>query len=59
MGNKSLIREEKPKGALIHSPSHTKIFVYENIGWFKRLMLKWCFGLKYESFKVKKFKIEL
>lgn len=24
-----------------------EISVYEPIGWFKRLMLRWCFGLEY------------
>ena len=34
-------------GYLEHEPTKAQIAVYSKIGWFKRLMLKWCFGLKY------------
>lgn len=36
-----------PIGHLKHEPTGAQISVYSKIGWFKRLMLKWCFGLKY------------
>ena len=44
-------RIEQPKvfGFLIHEETKTKIAVYKPIGWFKRAMIKWCFGLKYEK----------
>ena len=35
-------------GYLHHKPTHTNIAVYQHIGWFQRLMIRWCFGLKYE-----------
>lgn len=35
-------------GYLRHEPTHTKIAVYQHIGWFQRLMIRWCFGLEYE-----------
>lgn len=38
----------KPIGRLIHIPTHHAIAVYKPISRFKALMLKWCFGLKYE-----------
>lgn len=34
---------------LRHEPTRTNIYIYESIGWFKRLMLNWCFGLKYRK----------
>lgn len=34
---------------LIHPPTGYNVAVYEPIGWFKRMMIKWCFGLKYEK----------
>lgn len=39
----------KPIGRLIHEPTHSIIAVYKPISRFKRLMLRWCFGLKYEK----------
>ncbi len=35
-------------GYLHHKPTHNKIAVYQHIGWFQRLMIRWCFGLEYE-----------
>ena len=37
-------------GYLQHEETNTKIPVYVSIGLFKRLMLKWCFGLKYKKY---------
>lgn len=34
-------------GHLKHDPTKYQISVYSRIGWFKRLMLRWCFGLRY------------
>lgn len=34
-------------GHLEHEPTKYRISVYSKIGWFKRLMLRWCFGLRY------------
>lgn len=36
-----------PIDYLEHEPTKAQISVYSKIGWFKRLMLKWCFGLRY------------
>lgn len=41
--------EEKPIGYLLHEPTKTHIPVYKPISRFKALMIKWCFGLKYEK----------
>lgn len=38
---------EQPIGSLVHEPTRTHISVYKSIGWFKRKMIEWCFGLKY------------
>lgn len=34
-------------GHLEHEPTKVRFSVYSKIGWFKRLMLRWCFGLRY------------
>lgn len=39
----------KPIATLEHKPTMASISVYEPIGRFKRLMLKWCFGLEYRK----------
>ena len=39
-----------PVGFLRHEPTQVNIFVYKKIGWFKRLMIDWCFGLKYYEY---------
>lgn len=38
----------KPIGRLIHEPTRHTIAVYKPISRFKRLMLRWCFGVKFE-----------
>lgn len=43
------IKIMKPIGYLRHEPTHTSITVYKPISRFKALMLRWCFGLKYEK----------
>ena len=41
------IELDEPIGYLEQKSMKLSIAVYKPIGWFKRLMLKWCFGLKY------------
>lgn len=36
-------------GKLIHEPTGVEIKVYKPISRFKRLMLRWAFGLKFEK----------
>ena len=36
-------------GQLVHEPTMSRISVYKPISRFKRLMLRWCFGLKFEN----------
>jgi hypothetical protein len=36
-------------GQLIHEPTMSRIPVYKPISQFKRIMLRWAFGLKYEK----------
>lgn len=38
----------KPIGYLRHEPTGYSLAVYKPISRFKRLMLRWCFGLKFE-----------
>ena len=37
----------EPIGYLEHEPTHNKISVYSKIGLFKRIMIRYFFGLKY------------
>lgn len=37
----------EPIGGLIHEPTMITIHVYKKMNWFHKLMIKWCFGLKY------------
>ncbi len=43
------IKLPDPIGQLIHEPTMSRISVYNPISCFKRIMLRWCFGLKYEK----------
>ena len=43
------IKITTPVGYLEHKPTGSRISVYEPISRFKALMLRWCFGLKYEK----------
>lgn len=38
----------EPIGQLVHEPTMSRISVYKPISRFKRIMLRWAFGLKYE-----------
>lgn len=40
-----------PIGQFVHEPTGYQISVYKPISRFKRIMLKWAFGLKYERIK--------
>lgn len=39
----------EPCGSLYHEPTKCSLSCYKPIGWFKKLMLNWCFGLKYKK----------
>lgn len=43
------IKLPDPIGQLVHEPTMTRLSVYKPISRFKRLMLKVCFGLKFEK----------
>lgn len=43
------IKLPDPIGQLIHEPTMSGMSVYKPISRFKRIMLRWCFGLKYEK----------
>lgn len=43
------IKLPDPIGRLVHEPTMTRLSVYKPISRFKALMLKWCFGIKYEK----------
>lgn len=51
-GNESIeahILMPQPIGRLEHEPTGYSLAVYKPISRFKRLMLRWCFGLKFEK----------
>ena len=43
--------DQPPKmvAMLIHEPTKTSIPVFKPMNCFQRLMIKWCFGLKYQK----------
>lgn len=45
------IKIDEPIGYMEHKPTRTRINVYHSIGWFRRLMLRLCFGLEYNKIK--------
>lgn len=45
------IKLPDPIGQLIHEPTMSRISVYKPISRFKRIMLRWCFGLEYKPIK--------
>lgn len=47
----TLQKQKEPIGYLEHKPTHSSIPVYEKIGWFKRLLIDWCFELKYYEYE--------
>ena len=42
---------QEPIGYFDYKPTHYRINVYDKIGWFKRVMIKFCFGLEYIKYK--------
>ncbi|NDV63894.1 hypothetical protein D0T60_01345 [Bacteroides sp. 224] len=44
-----MIKQTKVLGHLVHEATKTKIAVYKPINRFRRLMIKWCFGFRYET----------
>nr|DAH35794.1 MAG TPA: hypothetical protein [Caudoviricetes sp.] len=34
---------------IVHEPTRTSIPVYDKIGFFQRIMIRMCFGLKYKK----------
>lgn len=44
-----LVEPRKPIGYLKHEPTGYSLAVYKPISRFKRLMLRWCFGVKFEK----------
>ena len=47
--NVATIKVTVPIGYLRHEPTGYSLAVYKPISRFKRLMLRWCFGLKFEK----------
>lgn len=45
----TFIQVEKPVAYLVHKATKSILPVYTPIGWFKRFMLRFCFGLKYNK----------
>ena len=41
------IEVEKPIAYIEHKPTKSRLSVYIPIGWFKRFMLRFCFGIEY------------
>lgn len=50
----SVFVERKPIGYLRHEPTGYSLAVYKPISRFHALMLRWCFGLKFEKIKASK-----
>lgn len=48
-GDRLTIKVPLAIGMLHHKYTKTSIMVYEEMGWFKKLMLRWCFGLEYRD----------
>ena len=43
------IKIDKPIGYFYHKPTKVNIAVYKPINWFRRMMIKMCFGLEYKE----------
>ena len=48
MDNRYYIEQPKAIAKLVHKSTQSIIPVYKPLNWFQRLMIRWCFGLKYE-----------
>lgn len=44
-----LVDPPKPVGYLRHEPTGSSLAVYKPISRFHALMLRWCFGMKFEK----------
>jgi hypothetical protein len=49
MNDYGFYHKQKPIGWLEHEPTNSRFAIFQSIGWFKKLMLKWCFGLEYRE----------
>lgn len=47
--NRHFINQPKIVAMLIHEPTKTSISVYKPMNYFQRLMIKLCFGIKYQK----------
>lgn len=43
------IEQPRVVARLVHESTKSVFLVYKPINWFQRLMIKWCFGFKYEK----------
>lgn len=46
-----MIKVVEPIGYIVHKPTESAFGVYHPIGWFKKMMLRLCFGLEYRKVK--------
>ncbi len=49
MSDYGFYHKQKPIGWLEHKPTNSRFAIFQPIGWFKKLMIKWCFGLEYKE----------
>lgn len=47
----SMIKVVEPIGYIVHKPTKSTFGVYHPIGWFRKMMLRLCFGLEYRKVK--------
>ncbi len=49
MNNYYIKQSDKIVAYLVHEPTKSNIAVYKKIGFFQRIMIRECFGLKYKK----------
>ena len=49
MSDYGFYHKQKPIGWLEHKPTNSRFTIFQPIGWFKKLRLKWCFGFEYKE----------
>lgn len=49
MDNYYIKQSGKIVAYLVHEPTKSNIAVYKKIGFFQRIMIRMCFGLKYKK----------
>lgn len=49
MDNYYIKQSSKIVSYLVHEPTKSNISVYKKIGFFQRIMIRVCFGLKYKK----------